>query len=309
VIAARRRVALWPRVDSAVVAAVVRAGGEVVPPEDASAVLWMQSKTAGIREVLLPQHEWVFLPAAGVDRWFASGIIDEKRIWTDARGVYARGVAEHTVALILAALRRLPECLRATSWERRPGRLLAGLTVVIVGAGGIGQATARLLAPFSTRLVAVTRSGLPVEHFSQVIPATGLLPALASADIVVLAVPLTSSTRELIAADELRAIGPGGCLVNVARGALVDTAALVRSLQAGELGSAALDVTEPEPLPVGHPLWTMPNVVITPHVANPALAVPWDAHEPEMLERIERDVRAWINGAPFENVIDPARGY
>lgn len=304
------RIALAPRLVPELADAVQRAGAELAPAEEAEAIVWTSFwDIAELRALLLPQHRWVSLPVAGVDRWMHEAAIDDDRTWTCFKGVYAAGVAEHGVALLLAGAKRLAECARATTWESRPGRRLSGAVVAVIGAGGIGREMARLLLPFRVRMIGTTRRGSPVEGFHQIRPTSDLLSVLEEADYAVVAAPLTAETRHLIDARALDAIGPGGYLVNLARGALVDTGALVAALKEGRLGGAALDVTEPEPLPDGHPLWALPQVLITPHTANPAREIPWDAHVEEAVAHVERNVRAFLAGQPLEGVVDTHAGY
>ena len=127
---------------------------------------------------------------------------------------------------------------------------------------------------------------------------------LRASDYLVLAAPLTASTRGLVGARELDLLGPDGWLVNVGRGAVVDTDALVGALASGRLGGACLDVTEPEPLPDGHPLWSLPNALVTPHAANP-----WQDHFAALAVRVEENLRRFRDGLPLVGLIDLGRGY
>jgi phosphoglycerate dehydrogenase-like enzyme len=188
-------------------------------------------------------------------------------ILCDARGVHDIAVAEWVVMVILAAQRRLPEHLeaqRAGRWqhERLTGDDLADATVVILGAGSIGAAVEARLAPFGARIVRVARRPRPDVNTTADLPA--ILP---TADIVVSLLPLTPETRGVIDARMLAAMRPGTLLVNASRGGVVDTAALTAEVVVGRI-RAALDVTDPEPLPDGHPLWSAPGVIVTPHVAS-----------------------------------------
>ncbi|WP_246150836.1 2-hydroxyacid dehydrogenase [Streptomyces qinzhouensis] len=188
-------------------------------------------------------------------------------ILCNAGGVHARSTAELALALILASLRRIPEYIRAQDlglWRPGVSPSLYGRSVLVVGYGAVGSALDDLLTPFDCAVTRVARTGResargPVHHVGQ-------LPRLiASADIVVLTTALTPETRHLVDAKLLARARDGALLVNVARGALVDTAALLKEVRGGRL-TAALDVTDPEPLPAGHPLRETPGVLITPHV-------------------------------------------
>jgi D-3-phosphoglycerate dehydrogenase len=237
------------------------------------------------------------------------GVIDDKRIWTCEKGSYADGVAEHGLALMLAAARRLPECIRARSFQQISGRRLSTCTICTVGTGGIGSSLARIVKPLEPRMIGVNSNGRAVEGFDACVPTSRLLEALEEADFAVLATALTPATRKMIGSKELSALGSQGWLVNLARGELVDTEALVSALRAGKLGGAALDVTDPEPLPDGHPLWDMENVIITPHTANPHVGAPWDSHQEEVAGRLEANVRAFASKGPMSGLVNPEKGY
>jgi phosphoglycerate dehydrogenase-like enzyme len=181
-------------------------------------------------------------------------------------------------------------------------RALEGATVAIVGAGGIGRALISLLAPFGAEAIAVTRRGRPVTGAARTLPADRLAEAWPAADYVVVAAPATDGTRHLVGASELAAMREDAWLVNVARGSLVDTEALVRALRERAIGGAALDVTDPEPLPDGHPLWEL--ALITPHVATPP-----DAEARHFARRVAENVRRLAAREPLEGEIDPEGGY
>jgi phosphoglycerate dehydrogenase-like enzyme len=161
-----------------------------------------------------------------------------------------------------------------------------------------------MLVPFGVRMTAVNRTGTPAPWAVRTHPATELLQLIPDADWIVLAAAATPQTRHLIGRDALAAMQPDAWLVNVARGTLVDTGALVDALRERRIGGAALDVTDPEPLPDDHPLWTLDNAIITSHTANTfSMALP------ELARLVERNVRAFIAGEPLEAAIDPALGY
>jgi phosphoglycerate dehydrogenase-like enzyme len=213
-------------------------------------------------------------------------------------------VAEHALALMLAGARRLHENARATEWEKRFGHLFAGSTVVILGAGGIGRALIRLLEPFDTRVLAVTRSGREVPGATESYAAEGIDELWPEGDFFVLAAPATTDTSKMIGARQLGAMQSHAWVVNVARGSLIDTDALVEALEAGSIGGAALDVTDPEPLPEVHPLWSEPRALITSHTANPP-----DALIHRLAERVEENVARYASGEDLVGVIDVEVGY
>jgi phosphoglycerate dehydrogenase-like enzyme len=286
--------------------AIERAGGELVSVEDANVIVWTSEadRPEAIRDYLHAGIAWVQLEPAGIDDWIEKGLLDRERTWTAAQGVYAADVAEHAVALILAAARRLGEAARRRDWRRLEGDRVAGKTVGIVGAGGIGRETIRRIRPFGVRILAMTRSGRPVPDADRSLAAEGLDDILAESDYVVLAVPLTAETRRLVGRRELALMGPDAWLINVGRGPLVDTEALVAALADGGIGGACLDVTEPEPLPDGHPLWDFDTVLVTPHVANP-----WRERFGPLAERVAENVTRFRENRPLVGVVDLERAY
>lgn len=301
------RVHLGPDHEPVLAAGIERGGGELVPLAAADAVVWTQGPDT-FPERLPDSVRWVQLRSAGIEPWLAAGLIDERRTWTSAAGAYAGSVAEHAVLLLLAGVRGLAEQARAVSWRRaefdaRVGTL-RGATVAIVGCGGIGRAMIPLLTAFGADVLAVNRSGTPVPGAAETLPATRTGEIWSRADHFVIAAPATAETTHLVAADTLARMKPTAWVVNIARGALIDTGALVDALRAGTIGGAALDVTDPEPLPTGHPLWTLPNALITPHIANPATGL-----SRALADHVAANVERFAAGQPLLAVIDTARGY
>ncbi|MDE3206772.1 MAG: hydroxyacid dehydrogenase [Acidobacteriota bacterium] len=288
----------------------VRAGGGVVvdPGEAADGLVWVSNRHLDeLRAVLdaQPGLRWVQLPFAGVEDAVGRGLVDDDRVWTCAKGCYARPVAEHALMLALAALRLLPERIRARSWGQQAGTSLYGSRVTVVGGGGITEELLRLLAPFNvTATVVRRRAGAPLDGAAEVVGTDRLHDVLPGSRVVFLALSLTPATRGIIGPRELELIGPDGWLVNVARGAHVQTDALVEALAAGRLGGAALDVTDPEPLPDGHPLWDEPRCIVTPHTADT-----WEMIVPPLSARITTNVVRFGAGEPLEGVVDHIAGY
>jgi phosphoglycerate dehydrogenase-like enzyme len=251
-----------------------------------------------------PGIRWVQLPFAGVEPFAAAGLLGDGRHWTCAKGSFAREVAEHALALALAGLRLLPQRARARSWGQPAGTSLFGRDVTILGAGGIATELIRLLKPFATRVTVVRRSPGPFPGADRTLTQRGLLSALDGATVVWLALALTPETQGIIGPRELEVMGRRSWLVNVARGRHVDTEALVAALRAGSIGGAALDVTDPEPLPDGHPLWALDNCLITPHSAD------WpEVTEGPLAERIAQNVALFGAGLPLVGRVDPGAGY
>ena len=287
-------------------AAVEEGGGEPGPLEQAEAVVVFRTSPDDLPD--LPDSvRWVQLPSAGVESWFAAGTIDRERRWTSAGGVYARPVAEHCVALMMAGDRELGVFARARSWDsdgRNRTRVFEGRTVAIVGAGGIGRALIEMLQPFRVEILAVTRSGRDVPGADRCFSADQLGEVWPLAHHVVIAAPATDGTRHLVGKAELDAMRDDVWITNVARGSLIDTDALVQALRDGTILGAGLDVTDPEPLPDGHPLWEFGNVIITPHLANPE-----SVEEPLLAERVKENVRRFAAGEDLLAPIDPDAGY
>ena len=289
--------------------AAVRAGGaEPSSAEEASALVWFGEGPERFAEFVHDGIEWVQLPAAGIETWVSSGALREGVRFTSAAGTYAETVAEHTLALMLGGARQLHTMARAGSWAPPEGiRSLFGATVGILGAGGIGRALIRLLEPFGVRVLAVNRSGKPVDGAARTWPADdgeGVAELLSESDFVVVAAPATAATARLVDAAALARMKSDAWLVNVARGSLVDTDALVAALAEGSIGGAALDVTDPEPLPAGHPLFSSPRALVSPHTANPkSLLIP------ALARRVEENVRRYVEGEPLLGAVDLAAGY
>ena len=285
--------------------AIEEGGGTLVPPEEAEAVVWFAATNPeGLPAVLdrAPGARWVQLPWAGVEPYV--DLFRDGRTWTCGKGVYAEPVAEHALGLAIAGLRDLPTRVRATSWARQGGRTLVGGRVTVLGGGGITASLLRLLAPLRCTTTVVRRSGAPLDGAERVVTPDRLHEALAGADVVVVALALTPETRGMVDAGALEAMEPHAWLVNVGRGGHVVTDDLVAALRAGTIGGAGLDVTDPEPLPDGHPLWDLPNCIITPHTANTL-----DMVVPQLSERIRENVRRFAAGEPLVGLVDPERGY
>ena len=249
-----------------------------------------------------PRLRWVQLPTMGYDPVELHGVPAGVTV-TTAGDAYAPTVAEHALTLLLALVRKLPEAVRNAErhrWDQSHATTIATLhdaTVVVVGFGNIGREVAKRLRGFGARVVAVTRSGRPDPLADEVFTADRMLEAFARADAVVLAVPLNAQTRHLIGARALAALQPHALLVNIARGGVIDQAALTAALAEGKLGGAGLDVTDPEPLPPDDPLWALPNALVTPHVAGYG----GDVAPRRILALVERNLRNFIDGRPLES--------
>lgn len=288
------------------VSAVVLGGGRVVEPgPEAIGLIW-SAGPEGLAETIAacPDLVWAQLPAAGIETYVASGALDERLTWTSAKGSYAAPVAEHALMLALALLRVLPERVRATSWGRSAGFSLHGLRTLTIGGGGIATELVRLLSVFDTEDVIVRRQAEPVPGALRTVTLDQLDAELPEADVIFVAAALTPETQGLLTEERLRSMRPGAILVNVARGGLLDTEALLRVLDDGHLGGVGLDVTDPEPLPEGHPLFGADRVIVTPHTADTLEMI-----RPLLAARVRRNVAAFLAGEELEGRVDVARGY
>ncbi|WP_198597800.1 2-hydroxyacid dehydrogenase [Blastococcus atacamensis] len=241
----------------------------------------------------LPRLRVVQLLTAGAENF--AGRLPEGVVLCNARGAHTPSTAEWVVTAVLASLRGIPFFVGEQAvgrWSFGTHGSLVGANVLVVGAGDIGREIGRMLAGFDVRLTYVARTARDGVRSTADLPE--LLP---DADVVVLVVPVTSETRGMVDADFLGAMKDGALLVNAARGVVVDTDALLAELSSGRL-RAALDVTDPEPLPVGHPLWSAPGVLITPHVGG---AVP--ATNERAAAAVTDQIARVLDGRPLGNVV------
>jgi len=285
--------------------AIVAGGGEVVDLADAEALVWSDASAPdSLAEALFDaEHiDWVQLPFAGIEPLVH--LVDEERVWTCAKGVYAEPCAELALSLALAGMRGLGEYARATSWTAPRGRNLFDARVTVLGGGGITEAFLRLLKPFDCHTTVVRNRVQDMENADVVVESDRYADCLPGADLVLLALPLTPDTEGMISRSELEMMEAHAWLVNLARGKHIVTDDLVWALQNNVIGGAGLDVTEPEPLPDGHPLWSLTNCIITPHVGNtPEMAVPL------LSERITQNVRLYAKGEELLGRVNADLGY
>jgi phosphoglycerate dehydrogenase-like enzyme len=262
-----------------------------------------------------PRLAWVHSATAGVERLLTAEAAGRHLIITNARGVFSEPIAEYTMMMILAVVRRLPELLelqRERTWQPLPARELPQVTIGIVGLGSIGRAVARLAAAFGAQVIATRRDpdrrsdadGALPEGLARILSHEQLPELLATSDFVVLALPLTPETDKLMDARRLALMKPGAWLINVARGRLIDQSALVRTLRSGRLGGAVLDTLWEEPLPASSPLWDAPGLIITPHTSWSSGRV-LDRSIALFCDNLQR----FRDGRPLLNVVDPHAGY
>jgi phosphoglycerate dehydrogenase-like enzyme len=251
---------------------------------------------------------WIHVPAAGVDALLFGELVASDVVVTNARGVFDRPMAEYVLAAILARAKGLHESYdlqRERSWQHRETETIAGTNALVVGTGAIGREIARLLIAVGMRVRGAgrtARSGDP--DFGTVMSSAELPEHVGWADHVVLAVPLTDQTRGLVDEAVLAAMRPDAHLVNVARGSVVDEPALIRALSAGRPAAATLDVFVNEPLPADNPLWSLPGVVVTPHMAGDAAG--W---VDTLAEQFVDNALRWLDGRDLVNVVDKRLGF
>jgi phosphoglycerate dehydrogenase-like enzyme len=292
--------------------AVKAGGGTIVDPSDAEALVWTATGlesgyTPESLTAILADHpgiRWVQLPFAGVEPYAAAGVFDEGHVWTCAKGVYARPVAEHALALALAGFHHLKPYSQARTWTGQAGRNLVDGRVTIFGGGGITDELVGLLQPFRAHITVVRRHPTTTVGVDEVVGWEDRDAALSRADAVFVALALTPETVGFLGRRQFEAMPDHAWLINVARGRHVVTDDLVAALRDGVIGGAALDVTEPEPLPDDHPLWDLPDCLITPHTANT-----YEMAIPLLTARITDNVRRYAAEQQLLGRVDPALGY
>ncbi len=258
---------------------------------------------------------WIHSPAAAVNQLMFPELVNSEIILTNAREVHGPVVAEHVIALIFALAKKIPGSVRLQEkhvwgqqilWDELPRvREVAGATVGMVGLGSIGRAVAQSARALGMRVIAVREHPEKgCEGAEEIFAPAKIDEIFRQADYVVLAAPVTDSTKAIANAERLALMKPGACLINVGRGPLVDEPALVDALRAGKIGGAALDVFPKEPLPADSPLWDAPNLLITPHTAALTDRL-WDRHYALFSENLRR----YLNDQPLLAVVDKRKGY
>jgi D-2-hydroxyacid dehydrogenase (NADP+) len=259
--------------------------------------------------------KWIHSTAAGVSQLMYPELRTSGVIVTNPSGIFSAPIAEHTMGLMVALARNFADCVRyqeRAEWAQRqissyprPLNELNGQLLLIVGYGSIGRELARRARGFDMRVWGVTRSGRgDASLVEKIVSVAALDSVLVHADYVVVAAPETAETKELIGAAQIAKMKPGARLINVARGSLLDEAALVRALETGALAGAALDVTAVEPLPADSPLWKAPSLFLTPHTSGVSDRL-WQKQTAVLMDLLER----WFSGRDLFNVVDFSRGY
>lgn len=259
----------------------------------------------------LPENiGFVQWPFAGVDHLIQQGIVTDRVRWANAGGVYAQPVAEVALGLIIAQYHYFKMTTLDGSFDSRwdiadaQQWLFHHKSVALIGAGGIARELISMLKPFGVTTIAVNRSGTPVAEADRTVAMADAEDVWAEADIFVLTMPLTEETRGVVDKEKFEKMKSNAIVVNVGRGAIMNHDDLTEALESGQIAGAAMDVTEPEPLPEGHPLWRMPNVVISPHIAAPPQVA-------RMLigQAIIDNAAAFAAGEKMPTEVDVAAGY
>lgn len=260
---------------------------------------------------------WVHVYSAGVDRYQFPELVDSDITFTNSKVIQGPNVGDQAMALLLVLTRRMHDTLagqQAKDWRGTRERIrqaprgpveLDGKTALVVGLGGIGDAIAKRAHGFGMTVKGIKRRVTdPPPHVASIHTGDELHALLPEADVVFIALPLTPETEGLYGAKEFGLMKDGAFLINIARGKIVDTEAMMAAVKSGRLGGVGLDVTDPEPVPPEHPLWTLPDVVITPHMGGTSDGV-WARRK----DLVRRNAEAFVAGQPLENVVDKKAGY
>lgn len=250
---------------------------------------------------------WVHVAAAGVDTLLFDDLVHSEVVVTNARGVFDRPIAEFVLASILARAKLIHEShdlQQQRRWQHRETDTIAGEHVLIIGTGSIGRAIAGLLRAVGMHVRGAGRTARTDADFGDVIASTDLAAHAGWADHLVVAAPLTAATRGLVGADVLQAMKPTAHVVNIARGPILDEPALLDALRQGRLAAASLDVFATEPLPTEDPLWTAPNLVVSPHLSGDVRG--W---REALATQFTDNALRFLNGDPLHNVVDKERGF
>ena len=302
----RNKVTIAPKSFPAYEQAVIDSGSFVSDlDQSVGALIWTDySDPKGLKDLLQsnPQLEFVQLPFAGVDAF--KEVLDAPVRFACAKGSYREPVAEHALMLAMALGRVIPERVRAKSWGRKFAASLYDANILIVGAGGITEELIKQLAPFRCKITVVRNRPDQLHGADTTVQLPALDDHLPSADWVFLACSLTESTRDLFDLARFKKMKDSAYLVNVARGPVVNTMDLVQALNEGIIAGAGVDVTDPEPLPDGHPLWSAQNVIITPHTADT------NAQLVRLFSiRIGENLAAYKGLGDWVGLVDPNLGY
>jgi phosphoglycerate dehydrogenase-like enzyme len=293
----------------------------ITEPEDKEIVAKVNAilaETEIISGFRLPEHlvkrapklKWYQAMTAGIDWFVEDDLFNSEVTITTVGGIHTTVIPEFVMAQILALAKNIPhlmELKRQKQWERYLPIALKDKTLGILGMGNIGAEVARLAKAFGMKVIASRRSVKKETHTRYVdslLPASAMPRILAESDFVVVALPLTKDTVKIIGAKELKLMKPSAFIINIARGSIIDQAALIRALETNKIAGAALDVFDPEPLPADSKLWEMPNVIISPHIAG-SMA---DYHQ-RAVDILCKNLERYLKAQPLINMVDKKLGY
>jgi len=295
-------------------------GIRIVTPEEVrdcpELLAEVEAAYGGLRPAQIPEAaslRWLQTGGAGVNGLISPEVRDRDLVVTNASGIHAEPITEHMFGMLLMVTRRLAEAWDQQKTRQWGGRgidfnrrvdLLAGKTLGVLGVGAIGGQSARVGKAFGMRVIGCRRSGEPHPDVERMYAQEEAIRFFGEADVVMNSLPLTERTRHFMSWEQFRVMKSGSIVINTGRGATIHTEALVAALREGRVGAALLDVTDPEPLPEDHPLWTLENVYITPHYSGSHPAY-WQRADAIFLENLRR----YLAGEPMMNVVDKAEGY
>jgi phosphoglycerate dehydrogenase-like enzyme len=290
---------------------IVAVQGEELGPAAEAEAAFGGFSAERLRAVLAaaPNLRWVHTFSAGVDRHVPEMATHERVLLTNNSGAYDVPIAEHVIAMIFAAAKRVPEHLAAQGrheWQRDvPHAEVRNATLVVLGLGSIGSELARLAGGLGMRVIGVRRDpSRPAPGVDRIVAPERFVEVAREADYLAVTAALTPQTRGMVSSEVLRALKPTAWVINIARGPIVDEAALAAALRERRIGGAALDVFETEPLPATSALWSLGNVIVTPHVSNSSPRV-----RERSLALVTENVRRFKAGEPLLNIVDRALGY
>ncbi|MDQ0573891.1 D-2-hydroxyacid dehydrogenase [Agromyces albus] len=251
---------------------------------------------------------WIHVSAAGVSELFFEELTASDIVYSNSRGVLSRAIAEFALGFVLEMAKDARGSFRLQQqerWQHRITRKIHGRTALVVGTGSIGREIARVFRAMGMEVSGAGRTSRPGDRdFERILSSRDLARIVPDFDYLVLAAPLTIATRGLVSAEVLAAMKSSACLINVARGGIVDTGALTEALASGSIAGAALDVVDPEPLPQGHALWSMENVILTPHMSGDT-----EDHLDDLAQLFLDNLRRYCRGDPLHNVVDKGLGF
>ncbi|WP_046176707.1 D-2-hydroxyacid dehydrogenase [Domibacillus indicus] len=252
--------------------------------------------------------KWIMTASAGIEEMPLGAIQERDILVTNARGVHKIPMAEFTIGFMLNHVKRFPELHaleQAETWNKQlPLQELCGKEVTILGTGAIGQEIARLARAFRMTVAGVNKSGNPVDEFDRIFTIDQLVPAIREADFVVSVLPSTKETIGLLQAEHFEAMKNTAAFINIGRGDLISEEVLLSAVNDEEIAHAYLDVFAAEPLPEAHPFWRHPGITVTPHISSITRQ-----YVPRAMEIFEHNLRCFLNGGEYTNVIDIDKGY